>query len=252
MRISIDEIKDYMQCPIRYKFVHVDRLPAPFDSEKYYKECLKLTIFFYYFCMIEKKDISFDVVLRKWESLWFNKNMTSNFTDDYLRSKSNEAVTHLTDFYKKIYGEKIIPIAVNFPYEAVLPGGENLHVVGSIDLIRVVNDKTAQRETQIVSFHVSKHLPDEFTIKNEISSTVASYVFRKTFKTKEDRIKIISVAHKSDSVTTRTPGDFNRCEAIIRNVCAGIRGKVFYPVPARNVCPRCSYRLFCINERALS
>ena len=252
MRISINEITDYIKCPLMYKFMHVDRIIATKTPDEYYKEYLKLAISFYYFSMIEKKNHLFELMLRKWGSLWFNSGMVKAFKEDYLKQKSNEAVMLLTDFNKKIASERATPIAVNFPYEAVLPGIENIHITGNIDLIKILNDKTRQRETQIVFLCTSKKIPDDFMVKNRLSVTVASYVFRKTFKIKEDRIKIVGVAHKADTETMRTGGDFNRAEKIIRNICTGIANKVFYPRTTTINCANCRYKAFCINERALN
>jgi len=252
MRIGIEEIKDYIRCPIRYKFKHVDYIPISMDPDEYYRDCLKLTIFFYYFCIMEKKANLFDVLLRKWESLWFNKDISKDFNEDYLRHKSSEAITYLTDFYKRVAAENVTPIAVNFPYEAVLPGEENIHVIGTIDLIRVINDQTKHRETQLVDFSTARYPLTDFLLKNDISLSVASYVFRKTFKIKEDRIKIIGVSRKTDMTTSRNGADFIRAEKIIRNICKGIKNKVYYPVPNNINCSYCKYKVFCINEKSLT
>ena len=109
MRIGIEEVRDYIRCPLRYKFMYMDHIPVAKDADDYYKEYIKLSIFFCYFCMIEKKKNIFELMLKKWESLWFSNEMMKSFLEEYLRKKSTEAVIFLTEFYKKMVVEVRCP-----------------------------------------------------------------------------------------------------------------------------------------------
>ena len=191
------------------------------------------------------------MVLKKWESLWFSKYMLETFDRDELDRKSNDAVLILTNYYKKIVGEKVTPIAVNLPYEVIFEGQENIHVTGDIDLIRIINDRTRKSETQIVSLCTMHHRPNDFMAKNNIYLSVVSFAFRKDFKTKEDKIVIDHVRSKEYTNTIRTSGDFIRAEKIIRNICKGIKERVFYPTAHKMFCTNCKFKLFCINEKAI-
>ncbi len=251
MRISIVEIKDYIKCPLYYKFIYVNNFSYKKTLNDYYKEYLKLSIFFYYFSLMEKNLKPFESVLKKWESLWFGSDMLEMFYKEDLDRKSNEAILILTNYYKKITREKVIPIAVNLPYEVIFEGQENIHITGDIDLIRIIDDRTRKSETQIVSFCIAHHRPDDFMAKNNISLSMISYAFRKDFKTKEDKIIIDHVRSKEQTITARTGGDFVRAEKIIRNICKGIKEGIFYPTANKMFCSNCKFKLFCINEKAI-
>jgi len=228
MRLSTEEISDYIKCPLYYKFVHIDKLPLTRTLDDYYKEYIKLSIFFYYFSLIEKKTKSFETILRKWESLWFSDKMMDSFMEDQIRKKSNEGVMLLSSFYKKVEKETAVPIAVNFPYEIIFKGEENLHVTGEIDLIKIVNDRTRQRETNIVFLCMSHRHMSDIRVKTHLRLTLASYAFRENFKEKEDRIILDHILNKGDNESTRTGNDFSRAEKVIRNIDRGIKNKAFY------------------------
>ena len=251
MRISIREVRDYIRCPLYYKFIHVNNFSHKKTFNYYYKEYLKLSIFFYYFSLIEKNPKPFELVLKKWESLWFSSDMLETFLKEDLDKKSNEAILILTNYYKKISGERITPIAVNLPYEVVFEGEENIHVTGDIDLIKIVNDRTRKSETQIVFLCTAHRRPNDFMAKNNISLSVASCAFRKDFKTREDKIVIDHIRSKEQTITIRTGGDFARAEKIIRNICRGIKEAIFYPTAHKMFCSNCKFKLFCINEKAI-
>lgn len=252
MRISVQELKDYIRCPLYYKFVHMNKLPETKDINYYYNERIKLCLSFYYFSLIDRKVKSFESILRKWESVWFGNDMCELFNKDTLNTKSNEAVMLLTKVYKRIIKEKITPVAVNFNYEVIFPGEENIHVTGEIDLIRIINDRTRKKQTQLLFLCMSRYYPDSFMIKSNLFFSLASYAFRDSFKEKEDSIIIDSVYGKEDVLTTRTGGDFSRARKSVENICRGIKNNVFYPTSNKIACSNCAFKLFCINEKSLS
>lgn len=252
MRITIQQIKDYIRCPLYYKFVHVNSLPLTDTLNDFYKEYLKLSIYFYYFSVIENKTKSFDSILRKWESLWFSSQMVGKFISEALNKKSNEAVIILGNVYKKIRAENITPIAVNFTYEAIFEGADNIHITGNIDLIRILHDKTRRRETHIVFFSLARNYLDEFLVKGDIPLSIASYGFRSNFKEQEDKIIINNILCKDDNIAIRSGADYHRAEKAVRNICRGIEEKIFYPVSNKLICSNCQFKLFCINEKAIT
>lgn len=251
MRISVREIRDYQKCPLFYKLKHVDDIPVNRTIEERFKNSFKLALYCYYFSLIEKKKKSFEGMIKRWEELWFTSEILESFPEEEVKRKSNDAVVLMGDFYKKYGNEPATPIAVNFQYEAIFEGTEHLHVTGEIDLIKVINDRTRHSETCICNFSLSKSYPDSFLVKNEITSSVASYAFRSNFKTKEDRMLIMNINKSEDTPTLRTGSDYLRAEKSIRNICSGIKNRIFYPAPNIIHCANCPYKLFCLNEKSV-
>lgn len=252
MRISIREIRDYQRCPLYYKMKHIDEIPVDKTINEYFKDCFRLSLYSYYFYIIENKKKSFEAMLKRWEAMWFSSDMMEVISEADLKAKSNEAVSMFSGFYKKYGAIEATPIAVNFSYEAIFPGTQNLHVTGSIDLIQVVNDRTRRSETVLSSFNLSSKHADTFLMKNDLALSVASYAFRSSFKSKEDRIIIQNILCKEDTPTLRTGNDFERAEKAIRNIYRAIEGGVFYPAPSSKNCLTCPYKTFCLNEKSIT
>lgn len=252
MRISVREIRDYIRCPMFYKMKHIDEIPVNRDIDSYFRDYFKLSLYFFYFSMIEKKVKSFEAMMKRWEELWFSSSMLEMFSEEELKLKSNEAVMLMSDFMKKYGSDRVTPIAVNFQYEAVFGGKENLHVTGEIDLIKVVNDKTIKRETIINYFCFSKNYIDPFFVKNDLEYSVASYAFRSSFKSKEDKVVLKNIRCSEDTPTIRTGNDYARAEKAIRNISRAIRGGVFYPTANAISCGSCPYKMFCLNEKSIT
>jgi len=252
VRISIREIRDYVKCPLYYKLKHIDELPEDKKIDDYFRDYFKLSLYFFYFSLIEKKPKSFDLMMKRWGELWFSSDMIELFSEEQLKEKSNDAVVLMNSFIKKYGNEPITPIAVNMQYEAIFEGRENLHVTGEIDLIKVLNDRTNRRETILTKFNMSKTYPDNFLLKNNIELSISSYAFRSSFKSKEDKLLMHNVRCAEDTPTLRTGMDYSRAERSIRNICIGIREGVFYPAPSSMNCTNCSYRLFCLNDKSIN
>jgi len=251
VRISISDINDYIKCPLYYKLKNIDELPMDKSVDDYFKEYFKLALYFYYFSVIEKNKKSFELMMRRWEELWFSDEMFDIFPEATLKEKSNEAVPLMTYFFKRYDVEKVIPIAVNFKYETIFQGKENLHITGEIDLIKVINDGTRKRESQLIFFNMSNRYPDNFFVKADVSTAIASHAFREGFKEKEEKIVIQNVRLEEDIDIARSGADHIRAEKIVRNICKGIKEGVFYPSPNNISCSNCSFKLFCLNEKSI-
>ena len=251
MRLSIDEIIDYKDCPQLYKFRHIDMLPERKTIKDHYKDCLKRTISFYYYCMIDKREKSLDNIFSRWESLWFAEDAEQNFTEEEIREGSNRAVVMLRNFYEYNKREKVFPVAVDFRYETVFEGNPNVHVTGEMDLIKVVNDKTKDRQTDIVFFTQSRVLPDDFFSNVDLRYTLSSYAFRKNFKAKETSVIACNIGKKKNTYIKKTGTDYDRAKKIIYNIASGIESRIFFPSDNPVTCNRCKYKVFCMNEKAM-
>lgn len=251
MRISVREIRDYQKCPLFYKLKHVDEIPISRTIEECFRNSFKLALYCYYFSVLEKKKKSFEGMMKRWEELWFTSEILESFPEEEIRKKSNEAVIIMSDFYKRYGIESAAPIAVNFQYEAIFEGVEHLHVTGEIDLIKILNDRTKHSETCICNFSLSKNYPDNFLVKNDLTTSIASYAFRSSFKAKEDKMLVMNILKADDTPTIRTGADYIRAEKAIRNICKGIKGGVYYPAPNIINCGNCAYKLFCLNEKSI-
>ena len=251
MRLSIQEILDYKNCPQKYKFKHVDFLPEKKELKDHFKEVMRQTISYYYFCMIDRKEKSLNNLFSKWEKLWFCNEIEQNFKEEEVRERSNIAISLLRNFHKYVGNEKVTPIAVDFKYDAMFEGETNLHIVGTIPLIKLLNDKTRKRETDLVFFSYSPTMPDDFLCQIDINTTIASYAFRKNFETRESNIILCNIGKKQEIALHRSGSDFVRARKILYNIATGIENNIFYPSDNKLTCNKCKFKIFCMNEKSM-
>lgn len=251
MRLSVNEIVDYKNCPQMYKFKHVDMLPEIKTIKDHFKDCLKQTISFYYYCMIDKREKSLDNLFSRWESVWFSENIHDRFTDVEIREGSNKAVELIRNFYEYNKEERVFPIAVDFKYETIFKGNTNLHVTGEIDLIKIVDDKSKDRKTDIVFFTQSRTMPDDFFKSIDLRYTLASYAFRNNFKAKENNVVVCNVGKKQYFYVRKTGTDYERARKILYNIATGIENRIFFPSDNPITCNKCRYKVFCMSEKTM-
>jgi hypothetical protein len=251
VRLSMQEILDYKNCPQQYKFKHVDFLPEKKELKDHFKEIIRQTMSYYYFCMIDKNERSLNNLFTKWEQLWFCDEIENNFKEEDVRERYNMAVNIIINFYRYAAKEKVTPIAVDFKYDAMFEGPTNLHVVGTIPLIKVLNDKAKDRETNLVFFSYSSYAPDDFLSSIDINTTVASYAFRKNFDIRESNIILCNIGKKQEIAIHKSGSDFVRARKLLYNIATGIENRIFYPSDNRLSCNNCRFKIFCMNEKAM-
>ena len=251
MRLSIQEILDYKDCPQKFKFKHIDFLPEKKELSDHFRDIIRQTISYYYFCMIDKKEKSLNNLFSKWEQLWFCDDIEKNFKEEDVREKSNMAVHLLKNFHRYATKEKATPIAVDFKYDAMFEGDTNLHIIGSIPLIKILNDKTRDRQTVLEFFSYSPTMPDDFLSKIDLNFTVSSYAFRKSFDARESNIILCNIGKKQEYALQRSGSDFVRAKKVLYNIATGIENRIFYPSDNRLSCSKCRFKIFCMNEKAM-
>ncbi len=146
--LSPQGIKDFQICALLHDFRHRQELPEAISSQEIlaqrYENVLKRVIFFYFYRRQGGVVPSFNVLVNRWEKLWFPKEMTAydialmqnNQYQGNIVSYSNSAAESLTAFYEdftttyKNLGE---PILIDEEY--VVPLSKNLKLKGKIDLV---------------------------------------------------------------------------------------------------------------------
>ena len=251
MRLNMQEILTYKNCSQQYKFKYIDSIPEKKELKDHFKEIIRQTISYYYFCMIDKNERSLNNLFKKWEQLWFCSEIEKNFKEEDIRERSNLAIGLLKNFYKYAKQAKVTPIAVDFKYDAMFVGETNLHILGTIPLIKIINDKTRKRETNLVFFSYSRHVPDDFLSKIDLNTTVASYAFRKNFDSKETNVILCNIGKKQEISIQKSGSDFIRASKVLYNIAAGIENRIFYPSDNKIICKNCRFKIFCMNEKAM-
>jgi CRISPR/Cas system-associated exonuclease Cas4 (RecB family) len=255
MELHVDELHAYLNCPLKYRFKHVNKIEVKKGKGALFKEALHKTIFSFYFALMGERLMTGKQMKDKWASVWGEMRGERQELDEFLFESSNgkekknkndkyniqgfEMVHNFHHYNKDNPG---VPIAVNLEYRVPIGG---VTLVGNFELIREKVDKiTQKRFIEIVDFKTGVEQTDPFLVNTDINLTIASYAFRNLFQSKEDRMTYHYLKTGKEIYTKRTEKDYKRLEAIVSGVAKGIRDEQFYPRQSF-MCKTCELKDIC-------
>lgn len=260
MELSNSQIHLYLFCPAKYKLKYIDNIEVSTTKSIAFKKAIHKTISYFFFSSMGGSLPSLAQMKDKWANTWKESSVivedpmsiilgtseshayrAKNRRDQY-EIMGIEMIHNFYHFNKNNPGNVI---AVDQPYRVQIG---NHVVTGNFELIREVVDADRKRYIEIVDFKTGDDTLDPFIIRNDFNMTIASYAFRELFQSKEDRMKYHYLKTGRDIITYRTKEDFNRAQATISGVAAGIAGKHFYPRQTF-LCKTCEYRDMCDRIR---
>lgn len=245
---SMQQVLDYMDCPLCYDLKYVQKLAVPetvlTDNKNIiYQECTREAIHYYYLEHQQGKPPTLKAVYDKFYSLWMEKTATldqnsifSRKLEDAGKHGREERSRYITKGYetlKKFYGQnakkKQAILAVNHPYEIIL---DNISIVGQFDLIReVMGTKSKRREIEIVSFQLSNRQPDGDTLERDLSLTAMEYAFRQMFQTAPDNFVLNYINRSEELKIFRELNEYKRMFAIFEGFVSSVDTVSPFPRP---------------------
>ena len=260
MELTVDELYSYLQCPLKYRFSHIEKLPDKSDyknSQLFSTGIHKVITWFYY--QVQNGTMPTVRQLRdKWASYYYeifegDKRTKENFLAPRTRI-DNQRITQLLNrgyetiyaFYAENKDDPGIPIAVNYPFRIAFD--DNLIIKSEFELIREKVDKKLQtRFIEIVDFKTNgytKDSTDGFFLRHDLRATLMYYAFQQQFKSTPDRFVFDYIGTPHTIMLQRNENEINRLKSVLKGVSNGIKNEDFYPRQSFS-CKTCSMREYC-------
>lgn len=252
--LSHSQITTYLQCPLKYRYQYVDRIPWPFvpDYLTFGTAIHKAIESFYRsrqkgreahlddLCEVFSETLLFDAASRE---LKLKKE-----ADPTSLQKQGEAM--LKVFEESVQPSEVIAVEEEFEIELVEDdSGEAicLRLKGRVDLV----ERTEEGELEFVDFKTASKSPSEDAIKTDMQLTAYSLYARCNYMVNGDPVKMrLDVLKKTKTPcfasypTYRTCEDSQRYIKIIRQIRSAMEGGHFYPNPGWQ-CGDCPFRSNC-------
>ncbi|MBI2593407.1 ATP-dependent helicase, partial [Candidatus Daviesbacteria bacterium] len=128
--LSYSQIDTFNMCPMHYKAKYILRIPVPQSSAQSFGTSIHATLRDFYKSLIESGKASQKELLELLQKNWINEGYLSRVHEKNMRSKGEKI---LKDFFTKSFSPKILPIALELPFQFRL--GDKLRIGGRIDRI---------------------------------------------------------------------------------------------------------------------
>lgn len=229
---TIQEILDYMDCPLCHHLKYIKGLPPSQDylmdnPNVHYQEAVLETMRYYYTLHQQEKPPTLKALFDKYYTLWLEKTGTEDdgsiltrkleHSTKHEREKRSKYITQGYDTLRSFYDLNAQTpqaiLAINHPYTIKL--GE-MTVTGYIDVIREVEGhKENTRNIEILSMQLSKRKPDRSAIQTDLKLIAMALAFEQMFQVRPDAFKLHYVNREEIEPFIPDTGQYTRLVAII-------------------------------------
>lgn len=235
--LSYYQIDDYLTCPLKYKYVHLLRLPVTQHHTVIYGRAIHAAVEAYYQARLQKRPFTEDDMIHVFETSWLSEGFLSREHEERRLEAGREA---LHRFYLEEKKTKMLPTAVEKQFSFIL-GKEK--ITGRWDLlyetekeIRISDVKTSEIRSQ--------DRADE-RAKESLQLSLYALAYQEIFGKLPDRVELRFLESGLRGESTRAEEDLEKTMEKIQEAAQGIRNRDFTAKPAYQVCRYCAYREIC-------
>jgi len=237
LTLSHYQVDDYQTCPMKYKYVHILRIPVLAHHSIIYGNAMHETIQFYYKRKMEKSAVSADDMLKKFEAEWEASGFLSREHEEQRFEEGRQAILR---FYNREEKSAIMPAYIEKKFKFDFEGDI---IVGRFDRVDISPSGTA-----IIDFKTSDiSKQDEADERAKKSTQLAVYAFAWETLTGKlpERLELHFVDSGIIGSVSPTVKMIEKIKGIIRTAAEGIRSENFDPNPQYLSCNYCPFVNIC-------
>ncbi|MFQ6066375.1 MAG: ATP-dependent helicase, partial [bacterium] len=237
LTLSYLQIDDYLTCPLKYKYVHVLRVPILPHHAVIYGKALHDTVQEYYRRKLTGVKITEEELLAVFENSWMNEGF---LTRQHEEQRLDVGRKTLRGFYQMAEAEKHLPTYVEKEFSFLL---ENNRITGRWDRVDIRDG-----EVCIIDFKSSDIRKKEKANKRARESlqlAIYALAYQKIYGKIPDRVQLHFLESGLVGTASLTEHDLNQTVEKIDTAAAGIRTRRYEANPAYLACRYCAYEKVC-------
>ena len=236
LNLSHYQVDDYLTCPLKYKYVHILRLPF-FHHTIVYGKAVHAAVETYYRHVINHIPVQFDDLKKSYTEAWRNIGFLSREHEERRFSAGLDA---LSNFFEHEQKAGIVPCSVEEPFRFML---RNIRMAGRWDRIDDRNGEIA-----IVDFKTSEvYLQDaaDKRTKDSLQLAIYSLAYEQTHGKLPDRLELHFLQTGLIGSATPTARTLEKFTKKIEQAADGIRKREYSAKPGYQTCKFCAYVSIC-------
>ncbi|MFH1777309.1 MAG: ATP-dependent DNA helicase [Candidatus Omnitrophota bacterium] len=235
--LSYFQIDDYRTCPLKYKFVHILRIPVLRHHTVIYGKSLHEAVQFYLQKKIADKRVSEEDVLKIFSASWQN---TGFLTREHEEERFAAGKTALINFFKKEEKTKRIPTYIEKEFSFIW---ENNRIIGRWDRIDVLEKKSEIIDYKSSAVFEQKDADNK--AKNSLQLAIYALAFENMFAKLPTRVNLYFLESGLIGKVQAKELNLIKVKELITEVACGIRRADFEPNPVYLACQYCAYLDIC-------
>ena len=235
--LSFYHIDDYSTCPLKYKFVHILKIPVVQHHSIIFGNALHKSAQRYNEQKQKGKKVFLKDLTDVFESEWRSEGFVSRQHED-LRFEDGKRI--LKDFYSREEKDGRIPYAVEREFKFIL--GKVL-VRGRWDRVDLESGEAVIIDFKSSSINTQKDADKR--AKNSLQMALYAYSYYKLFNRPPKRTELHFLESGLIGKSVKGGKDFEKVEAKIYEVEKGLRNREFKATPSYQACNWCVYNRIC-------
>jgi len=239
LTLSFRQIDDYLTCPLKYKYVHIMRVPIMQHHAVVYGRALHQAVQKYYRRKLAGVKMNEDDLLSVFDGCWISEGFLSREHEEQRLEEGRKA---LRQFYQRAEKEKYLPTYVEKEFSFL---SENNRIIGRWDRIDIRNGGVS-----IIDFKSSdvreKKDADKKT-KESLQLAIYALAYQKRFGKIPERVELHFLGSGLIGVASLTEDDFSEVIRKIKEAARGIRARSYEAKPSYQSCYllTCAYQQVC-------
>ncbi len=238
LSLSHYQIDDYLTCPLKYKYVHILRVPVLREHTIIYGAALHRAVQAYNTQRLTGQIMSLEDLIESFEAHWVNEGFISREHEERRMQEGRDALAR----FHASAGTKQPPTSVEKRFRFQL--GD--------DIVTGIMDRMDEREGETVIIdYKSSSVREQKAADKEAreSQQLALYAlaYRESIGRLPDRVELHFLTPGGVVVgqAVKREKDLDQAAERARTAATGIRGGLFQATPSQWVCSFCAFRTIC-------
>lgn len=231
------QIDDYLTCPLKYKYVHILRVPIRQHHSVIYGKAIHDAVSHYFRARLAGQPVKEDDLIAAFEASWSSEGFITREHEEMRFQAGKEA---LRRFFQEEEAKKELPTYVEKPFSFLL--GNN-RVIGRWDRIDQKDDSV------VIVDYKSSEVRDEKEAhrkaKESLQLSIYALAYEKAFGRIPDRVELRFLETGLVGAAVKTEKDLAKTGEMIKEVARCIRSRNYEARPEYLACSYCAYREIC-------
>ncbi len=237
LTLSYFQIDDYLTCPLKYKYVHVLRVPILSHHTVLYGKALHDAIQYYHLNRVKGVQVAADDLIGIFDESFRREGF---ITREHIDMRLAAGAAALKEFYRTQEEAGIIPTLVENDFSFTF--GNN-RLVGRWDRVDEINGKV--KVIDFKSSRIEKQPEADKRAKESLQLALYSLAYRKVFGRLPDEKELHFLETGLIGRAEVKEKDIQKVEAAIGKAAAGIRAADFSAKPSPVNCLYCAFNQIC-------
>ena len=237
LNLSPYQVDDYLTCPLRYKYVHILRVPLLPHHSIVYGQALHQAVQAYFQQKIAGKKMDLKEVLDIFRRAWISEGFLSREHEEKRLQSGEEA---LKRFYEEQEQSSVVPIAVEEEF-SFLQG--NNRVQGRWD--RVDQRDGGATIVDFKSSEIRDHKAADKRVKDSLQLAIYALAYQQTKGITPQSVELHFLESGLVGSARVTEKMLGKTVDQIDKAAQGIRSRDYSPKPSWRACRYCAYSEIC-------